>query len=502
MVRSLGNNPENISENNPERVWHISAECAPLAKVGGLADVVGALPKYQQEKGLVSSVLMPAYHHILEKYATSLVISGAVSFASEKLEYEVYKVDVELNYPVFLFKVANYFDEPGIYSKNDGAYPFENNHQRFPAFQICVSDYLNEQGLNERDIVHIHDHHTGLVPFIFRVHYPKIRCSFVYTIHSAEYQGNFQGGVIEDLGLDLSILSAEEYMTYGSYDINSMRVGISMSDAVTTVSPSYARQLLDDPGLSHGLHDAFSRNAGKLEGLLNGIDPEIWSPEKDTFISHQYGKDSLEKKEDNKRQVCSSLGLNPEQMLMVFIGRLKYEKGAQLLLDALHNLRSIEGISFAILGTGDSYFENEFKLLEEHWAQDQSLRSILKFDNSLAHNLYAAADVLLMPSLVEPCGLNQMYAMRYGTIPLVHAVGGLRDSVEDWNEEKRKGTGFVFDRPDWGLLANKILEIKSLYRTDSFHEIRKQAMDQDFSWENSVENYLRVYSKVIDNRQK
>jgi len=508
MERSLESRPEkdlqNDLQNDFRRVWHISAECAPLAKVGGLADVVGALPKYQIGKGVDAGVIMPAYHHILDTYSTSLFSEGEVQFAGEQLRYQVFKVghesagplESEISFPVFLVKAGSHFDEPGIYSKSDGAYPFENNRERFPAFQRCVAHFLSSSGLLPGSVIHIHDHHTGLLPFIFKIHHDEVGCPFVYTIHSAEYQGAFHGDVINDLGLDLSILAPSEYMSYGSYDINSMRVGISMADAVTTVSPSYAKQLLDDPGLSHGLHDAFKRSAGKMIGLLNGIDPEIWSPEKDAYISHPFSKDSLEKKDLNKRELCESLGLRSDQILMVFIGRLKYEKGSQLLLDALHNLREIEGVSFAVLGTGDGYFENEFKRLEENWSQDNSLRSILKFDNSLAHKLYAAGDVLLMPSLVEPCGLNQMYAMRYGTLPLVHAVGGLQDSVDDWDEDQQKGTGFLFDKPDWGLLANKILEVKSLYGSESFEKMRQQAMERDYSWEKAVEGYFQLYNAL------
>ncbi len=475
------------------KIWHVAAECAPLAKVGGLADVVGALPKYQRNHGLDACVLMPGYQHLLDRFGSQKIHEGQIDFAASRLAYTVHQLDKDLGFPVLFIKPAFHFDEPGVYAIQNSNDQFQNESQRFPSFQACAVDYLKTQVDNE-SIVHVHDHHTGLIPLIWGR--SDSRPPFVFTIHSAEYQGSFSNQVLRDLGISLGHLEAHDYMSYGSFDINSMRLAISQSDAVTTVSPSYSKQLLDDPSLSHGLNDALVRNANKLSGILNGIDPEVWSPEQDSLIEHNFSLESLEGKRKNKIALCQELGLDEELPLMVFIGRLKREKGAALLLEALHRLKEHRGFACVILGTGDSYLESEYKVLEEQWGDTRSLQTILQFNNVLAHKLYASADVLLMPSLVEPCGLNQMYALRYGTIPLVHAVGGLIDSISDWNAATSQGNGFKFFSPDWAELATKIIQLRDLWSGDSWQKIVENAMTEDFSWDRSVQDYIALYKEL------
>ncbi|RYF92674.1 MAG: glycogen synthase, partial [Chitinophagaceae bacterium] len=359
-------------------------------------------------------------------------------------------------------------------------------------FQISVLDWVNAWQ-HVPDIIHCHDHHTALIPFMMKncYRYSNIRTvSSILTIHNAEYQGW--------MGWDRSNYLPEYNMwNWGLLDwkntINPLASGIKCADKVTTVSPSYLEELRY---MSNGLEDLFEYERGKCSGILNGIDADVWDPSTDTYISHQYALKQVEAgKAKNKMQLCEQFNLDFEKPLIVFIGRLVGEKGADLLPQVINDTFYFIGrkMNFLILGSGEPYVQRGLEDLLPISQYDYNV--FIGYNETLSHVMYAGADFLLMPSRVEPCGLNQMYAMRYGTIPMVRRTGGLRDTVKDFGEPG--GYGICYDYASVGDISHAVFRAVELYRDrKKISNIRGQIMQLDFSWESSVEQYIRLYESL------
>ena len=470
------------------QVIHLSVECFPVAKVGGLADVVGSLPKYQRQLGIDAAVVMPWF----EKPFTrdhDFEVAGKGSFyqGSELLNYTVFKESSDtLGFPLYLIKIPNKLDREEVYCYPDEA-------EQWIAFQHAFLNWIKyEKGLP--DVIHCHDHHVGLVPFLVKYanEFNTIseETKTVFTVHNGQYQGW--------MGWNKSILlPAFDTWRWGLLDwdgvINPLATAIKCCDAYTAVSEGYLQELFVE---ANGLQDLFRDESAKAFGIVNGIDPLYWNPELDSLIAKNYNSSKATSgKKANKKKLCSTYGLPTDVPLLSFIGRFAAEKGADKLAEIVRKLLTAnrDKIAIFILGSGDASIEAELRALTDEFAGHFAL--YVGYNEALAHEVYAASDMLLMPSRVEPCGLNQLYALKYGTIPIVRGIGGLKDTVKDISQAD--GYGFVFDQLDSDIAVETILRAVDLYQNDkNWRAVRKRAMALDFSWENSAQKYLDLYNQL------
>ncbi|MDQ8005869.1 MAG: glycogen synthase [Pedobacter sp.] len=464
-------------------IIHLSAECYPVAKVGGLGDVVGALPKYQNKLGHVAKVVMPAYNSkFLYENEFETVYDGWVKVGSTNYQARIIREKTnKLGFDIFLVHIAGLFDRDGVYGFNDDT-------ERFIAFQIAALDWI-AQWEHRPDVVHVHDHHAGLVPFMMSNCYQYAHLNQVPTvlsIHNAQYQGQF--------GWDkLHYLPAFDLINTSKLDwanaINPLAAAIKCAWRVTTVSPSYLEEISHN---ANGLEALLAQERWKSFGVLNGIDSEVWNPQKDKMIAKSYNARTIESgKKANKEELCRVFNLDPSKPLYTFIGRLVGEKGADLLPDIFYNaLAQSDGeINILVLGSGDSHVEDRLNEITHRYPGKYN--AYIGYNEALSHQIYAGADFLLMPSRVEPCGLNQMYALRYGTIPIVRRIGGLKDTVIDIGDG---GFGICHDQTSVWDVNHAIGRAYELYLDQQkMKEIRKYMMSIDHSWDNSAQQYIDIY---------
>lgn len=468
-------------------IIHVSAECYPYAKAGGLGDVVGALPKYQNTLGHIAKVVIPMYRtKFLYENTFEVVHKGGFGMANYWFNYTVIKEATnQFGFDLYLVDIINLLDREKIYGYDDDA-------ERFTAFQIAVADWISKWE-HKPDVVHVHDHHTALIPFIMQNCFAYRQLSnipSVLTIHNAQYQGW--------MDWDKSrYLPDWDKWKWGLLDwektLNPLACGIKCATKVTTVSPGYLNEIKYN---ANGLEMLFEYEKGKCSGILNGIDEQVWNPATDENIEIQFSVEDVEEsKTANKQILCDQFGLDQTKPLIIFIGRLVGEKAADLLPQAISDaLYHNDGeINFLILGSGDPAVENQLQQFNSMFMGYYN--SQIGYNEKLAHQMYAGADFLLMPSRVEPCGLNQMYAMRYGTIPIVRNTGGLKDTVKDFGEEG--GYGICFNNASVWDITYSINRATQLFKKDNqLNKIRKQIMMIDHSWENSAGQYIRLYKEI------
>ena len=468
-------------------IIHVSAECYPYAKAGGLGDVIGALPKYQNKLGHIAKVVVPMYRtKFLYENEFEVVHKGGFGMAHYWFNYTVIKESTnQLGFDLYLVDIFNLLDREKIYG-------YDDDTERFTAFQIAVVDWISKWE-HMPDIIHVHDHHAALIPFMMQNCFAYSHLSsipIVLTIHNAQYQGW--------MSWDKSNYLPEwDKWKWGLLEwdktINSLASGVRCSSKVTTVSPGYLNELKYN---ANGLEMLFEYEKGKCVGILNGIDEEVWDPATDTYIETQYSVDDADVgKAVNKKILCDQFGLDEKKPLIIFIGRLVGEKAADLLpqaiSDSLYYINS--EMNFLILGSGDPIVENQLQQLNGQFMGYYN--SQISYNEKLAHQMYAGADFLLMPSRVEPCGLNQMYAMRYGTIPMVRNTGGLKDTVKDIGDDG--GYGICFNQASVGDITHSVYRAVELYKDqERINEIRKQIMQIDHSWENSAGKYIGIYQTL------
>lgn len=470
-------------------IVHISAECYPAAKVGGLADVVGALPSYQQQLGHEAIVLIPKYGmEWIKDHTWTTVFEAEINENGQWIPYTIQQLeDGVLPFPLLVADIPQYFDRPGVYADPPGHY-FQDDTNRYFAFQQAALIWLNAMDPLP-DIIHCHDHQTGLIPFFmkFGIDYPSLAMiPSVYTIHNGNYQGwhSWQ---------DVVLLPRFKREMAGFIDwqnmINSTSSGVRNAWKVTTVSPSYLEELKQLDGIG----SLYRQEAHKTVGLLNGIDYEVWNPKKDTYLTHRMKRNIHSFKKLNKKAIVEGFELDGEAPLFIYIGRFAHEKGVHILPDVIGNFLSAGNqASFIILGSGDEALSHRFHHLSNYFPDKVQYR--YGYDEPLAHMLYAAADFLIMPSLVEPCGLNQMYSMHYGTIPIVRAVGGLKDTVVDIEQ---MGGGLRFGELEVNEIIHTLYRAMHVYHNEGvFKDIRKRIIGYDFSWKSSAQKYIDLYEEI------
>ncbi len=468
-------------------IIHVSAECYPYAKVGGLADVVGTLPKYQQQLGHFAKVVVPMHRtKFLYDNEWTVEHKGSFNMGHMHFEYTIIKEKTnKLDFDLYCVDIYGLLDRENVYS-------YDDDTERFTAFQIAVVDWIN-QWEHQPDVIHMHDHHTALIPFMMKHCYAYRRLSgvpTVLTIHNGQYQGW--------MSWDKSTyIPAWDTWQWGLLDwsntINPLACGVKCADRVTTVSPSYMEELTEN---ANGLEQLFRMERAKCTGILNGIDTVVWNPETDTYILDNYSlKDEEAGKELNKKKLCKDFKLDVKKPLFIYIGRLVAEKAADLLPQAISDSLSQLGnkMNFLILGNGDTQVEEQLTNLKNSFTGYYN--SKIGYNEKLAHQMYAGADFILMPSRVEPCGLNQMYALRYGTIPIVRSIGGLKDTVIDFGEPNGYGIRFNYASV-WDITYSVHRAVELYNDKEKLAEIRKQIMQIDNSWETSCEKYINLYNAI------
>jgi starch synthase len=471
-------------------IFHISAECYPVAKVGGLADVVGALPKYQHSAGNELRVVIPCYDtKFKNENIFECVHSGYVELGHFNFPFNILKETTDkLGFELYLVEIPDLFNRKEVYG-------YQDDIERFVAFQIATLDWVIGRE-NIPDVINCHDHHTGLIPFMMlycHKYYRLRNTPSMITIHNGLYQGQFGFDKLYYLPeFDLTHVNVLEW----NNAINSLAVGVKCAWVVTTVSPNYLNEINHS---ANGMESLFNNVRYKSKGILNGIDTEVWNPATDSMIKNNYSVKNFKKgKQENKNKLCELFNLDPEKPLFSFIGRLLDEKGADLLPDASFAALSEnhQQLNILILGSGNTFIENQLNSLLENFKGNYNTH--IGYNEELAHLIYAGSDFLLMPSRVEPCGLNQMYSLRYGTIPVVRRTGGLKDTVIDFGDN---GNGICHDQATVEDICHSIQRGIDVYNDKKLlQKIRTIGMNTDHSWERVCQEYIEIYHSIINKR--
>ncbi len=487
------------------KILMVSMEMVPFAKVGGLADVIGSLPKELSKYSKVD-VILPYYGTLTDNlykkfYNQDLKLIKVLENNILNNNYEIYKVEDygNDNFKVYLFKNKELFEREGIYLDKEGK-PFKDEFFRYLVFNLAVVDFIKK---NDYDIIHCHDWHSAFS--VLYLKYLNLSSKSVFTIHNIAYQGVFQKEVLDDINIESSfkkfILDKCEHHS----KINLMKGAIELSSVVSTVSPNYANEIQNYSEFGMGLENVLKLNSHKLVGILNGIDYELWNPLTDNSLYKNYDITNVnEAKKENKLKLLYDLkllnDLNDNYLdipLFGVVARLDYQKGFDILYDSFKKLinSSIESY-LVVLGTGNIEIQKQIENLSLEYPRFVSVN--IKFSEDLARKIYAASDFFLIPSRFEPCGLSQMISYKYGTIPIATKTGGLKDSIIDIFEDKNKGTGILIEKAKSELLFEALKKANSLYKNKDFiAEFRKKLMNLDFSWSASSKKYLELYKQLL-----
>ncbi len=483
----------------------ITPEAVPFAKTGGLADISGVLPSILSKLGQDVRVLLPLYRQIREQFGQELerqaeftVKVGDKSFRGDLLFLQQRKKNKDAEF--YFIEQDEFFDRDGLYGEPSTGLDFPDNAERFIFFCRAAVQCLEKNGW-KTDIIHLNDWQTALVAPFVRVdlsdNSPLRKSKVVFTIHNLAYQGQFDAKEYDKLGLPESYFAATGPFEFWG-KVNFMKAALHFSDHITTVSPTYAREIISSSEYGMGLEGVLAARANCLSGILNGVDYKIWSPKVDKLIPFRYFPANLSGKKKNKLELVRKAGfpIRVDSPLFGMISRLDNQKGLDLIMEIFDRMMSLD-IQFILLGTGDAKYMQFFRQKQQEYPD--KFKAYLEFDNQMAHLIEAGADIFLMPSRYEPSGLNQMYSLKYGTVPLVRKTGGLADSVEDFDPDKKTGTGLVFEKYDADLLLATVMRGVGLYsRKKLWYKLMKAGMSQDFSWEKAATRYQALYRQLVD----
>jgi starch synthase len=486
------------------KVVMISAECVPFAKTGGLGDVVGVLPRLLRQMGHDVIVVMPRYALIDgNRYPIRPVLSPVGVWMGDSEEWCAVQLSEETGFPVYFIEAEKYFGRDGLYH-DAGFNDYQDNPRRFGFLTRAGLQLCKDIGFIP-DIVHGHDWHTALASAYLKIWHwndPLLgKAASVLTIHNIAYQGVYHASHYTYLGLQRINFTSEKFEDHGR--INFMKGGIVYADVVNTVSPKYADETRT-PELGFGLAPYLNNKGSDYIGILNGVDYEQWNPETDTLIPANYSAKDLSGKAICKRELQKRFWLEPDPEVHIIgvISRLVEQKGLDLLAQCIGSVLKNMRVQFIILGSGDPGLETFFGTLPSRYPG--RVGSYIGYHNENSHWIEAGSDFILMPSRYEPCGLNQMYSLRYGTLPVVRATGGLDDSVEQYDEHTGMGTGFKFKDANATAVYYAIGWAVSTYydRWDHMSQMIQRAMRQDFSWEKSARQYVRLYQRAIKKKKQ
>ena len=474
------------------KILYVAAEAVPFAKTGGLADVAGSLPKALKADGVDVRVILPKFGKIPEAYRNAMehVYDGELPVAWRKKYVGLDKYELD--------GVTYYFVDNEEYFNREGFYGYDDDAERFSFFSRAVLDLLQAMDFWP-DVIHTNDWHAGLVNVFLKLdhmgdaRYERIKT--VYTIHNLKYQGVFPKDVMPDvLGLDWKYFNNGDLEFYDA--VNFMKGGIIYADAITTVSKTYAKEI-QYPYFGEHLDGLLRSREQDISGIVNGIDYSVYNPRTDKYIFETYDEESLDRKLDNKIALQKSLGL-PERRnvpLIAIVSRLVEPKGMDLVVRMMDEILQHEDIQLVVLGTGEKRYEDWFKGLA--WRYPKKVSVNIYFSNELAQRIYAGADIFLMPSKYEPCGIGQLIALRYGTIPVVRQTGGLKDTVQQYNKYTQEGNGFVFENYNAHEMMYALKRALSFYGNyEIWHKIQFNAVQADYSWKRSAKEYEALYERL------
>ena len=459
------------------KILFCSSEIAPFAKTGGLADVSSALPQALERLGCRVHVALPKYRCVRQKAQDARMGK-----------------DID----VHLIENDRYFNREGLYGEIQGDYP--DNLERFAFFCRQILEFIKKIDFKP-DIIHCNDWQTALIPVYLKTKFSDdpffARTEAVITIHNLAYQGIFDKSKFPQTGLDWRFFNAGGLKFHGK--VNLLKGGLLFSRFITTVSQTYAREI-QTPRFGCGLDGVLRKRKKDLLGIINGLDYEVWNPTRDNEIFQRYSKENLDNKYVNKERLQQQLSLpcGRDIPLLGIVTRLAEQKGIELIISALDKIARLD-LQFILLGTGNIKY---LKLLEKINQKGYKNISInLRFDPILAHRIYAACDMFLMPSNFEPCGLGQLISLKYGTIPIVRKTGGLADTITDYNPEDETGNGFVFKKYKSEHMLQAIMRAVALHRDrERWQKLMRRAMDYDFSWENSAKKYIGLYNRALNEK--
>ncbi len=477
------------------KILFAASEAVPFAKTGGLADVAGSLPPALAALGHDVRLVMPRYRSVdARRFGLKQIASFFVPLGSWQERCEILEGKLGKNVTVYFINKNVYFDRPELYQTRQGDFP--DNAERFTFFSRAVLELCKALDFVP-DIVHCHDWQTGLVCFFLKTFYrggaPFQRSRSVFTVHNVGYQGNFWHWDMRFIG-DVWEHYTPEGLEFWD-KISFLKAGIVYSDIITTVSRTYSREI-QTTEYGYGLEGVFAKRSADLFGIVNGIDYAEWDPATDESIAKKYSAARPAGKADCKRDLLKKTGLPAaDSPLIGMVARLVDQKGLDILSEALPDIMAL-GLQLVILGAGEEKYQ---RLLAQAAADHPGrMRVILKYDDLLARAIYAGADMFLMPSRYEPCGLGQLIALRYGTIPVVRKTGGLSDTVENYNSRTGRGTGFLFKDYSAKALTACLKQALTVYQdTKKWKQLMRSCMEQDFSWDRSAAEYEKVYRKAL-----
>ena len=478
------------------KIVFTASEVAPFAKTGGLGDVVGALPIALARLGVECSIILPKYKGLnIERYKlVKLDEKIVVQLGGVSVEAEIFSASLYGNIPVYFVGNNDYFYRDGFY--DFAGEHFHDNGERFGFFsKVCLK--LLKQFKISCDIIHCNDWQTGLIPLYIKNLYAGepffFKTKTVFTIHNIAYQGVFEPDKLDLLGIPYDIFNPEGIEFYGK--INLLKAGIIYSNMVTTVSMTYAKEIQTEE-YGCGLDGLLRKRTDFLVGIVNGIDEDVWNPSKDMYIKEQYSINNLSGKETCKKEIMEIFGLEYKDgvPLVGIISRLDEQKGFDLLEEIIDDLMKID-LKFCLLGLGMAKYHKFLEITQSKYSEKFSIR--LEFDNVIAHKIEAGSDMFLMPSRFEPCGMNQLYSLKYGTIPVVRNTGGLADTIKEYDSVSKKGNGFKFSDYSGDEFLKSVHDAVNLYKNrDSWKTLVKNAMGYDYSWDKSANEYLKLYQKL------
>jgi len=482
------------------RILMAASEGVPFSKTGGLADVVGSLPQAIARLDHEVAVVLPRYR--MTKLRAPRTALGSLTIPlGRKLHFPaILEGSLQENVHTFFVEYPPFFDRDALYGTPEGEYP--DNAERFALFSRAVLEVAKL--LFPADVLHCHDWQTGLVPVLLKTAYaedPLLKnTATLFTIHNLGYQGLFPAAKLEQLGLGPELFTMDGLEFFGK--VNILKGALLYSEQLNTVSRKYAEEI-QTPDYGFGLDGVIRERAGSLEGILNGADYSQWDPATDPYIEANYSADNLRGKRVCKMDLLEQFHLpadHPKRPVVGMVTRLTAQKGADLIADVADALVQ-EDFSLVVLGAGDEKYETLFRKLAEQHPQKIAIR--IAYDDKLAHKIEAGADVFLMPSRYEPCGLNQIYSLKYGTVPIVHATGGLDDTIEPYDPKAGTGTGFKFQECTGQALLDTVRQALEAFRNrTAWQQLMRNGMAKDFSWDASAKQYVALYQKIVPVEQQ
>ncbi len=489
-------------------IFFLSSEVAPFAKTGGLADVSFSLPQAIKELGHEVRVMMPKYgfiserkfgiHEIIRLREMEIPVGDKLQKGNAKASFIVGQ---KMKVQIYFLENEFYYNRDGLYVDPKTKTDYPDNDERFIFFCKGVIEVLKKLGWCP-DIIHCNDWQTALVPVYLKTIYKDDpffkKVKTVLTIHNIGYQGIFPKESFLKSGLPDEIFPEIEH----NGNFNFLKAGILYADAITTVSPTYAKEIISDDEFGAGLSNVLRKRKKDFYGVLNGVDYSVWSPENDKFIPVPYNIQTIESKYENKKALLRYFGLPYDEDVPVVaqISRLVEQKGFDLIAEIADEMMKLD-IEYVVLGTGEPRYEEMLEGLKKKYPKKVGVH--IGFSEELAHLIEAGADMFLMSSRYEPCGLNQIYSLRYGTVPIVRKTGGLADTVEEFNPGTGKGTGFLFEKYSGQELLKALKKALMIYKNKkAWMKLMKNGMTKDFSWSASAKKYVELYEKLLSKQRK